>query len=112
MNKILPYRQKTKPFEEKIMKKFVIVLLFTAFVPFANASELKIKGYIKTDRLQGDNHFLIYNKNGKTTGRIAPDPLWPSSSSLYLIFDKKGNQTGRIRPDYLDKRRYIIEIKK
>jgi hypothetical protein len=93
------------------MKKLIIVLLFLAFVPLASAGEFKIKGYIKADPLRGDNHYLIYDKKGKATGRIAPDPLWSSGSDRYVIYDKKGNQTGRIKPDYLDKRRYIIEKK-
>jgi hypothetical protein len=94
------------------VKKLIIVLLFWALVSLADAGELKIKGYIKSDPLRGDNHYLIYNKNGKATGRVAPDPLWPSNSNRYIIYDKKGNQTGRIRPDYLDKRRSIIETVK
>ena len=81
-------------------------------VPLVSAEELKIKGYIKSDPLRGGNNYLIYNKNGKATGRISPDPLRPSSSSHYRIYDKKGNQTGRIRPDYIDNRRYIIETVK
>jgi hypothetical protein len=51
-------------------------------------------------------------KDGKATGRIAPDPLRPSKSNYYRIYDKKGNQTGQIRPDYIDNRRYIIETVK
>ena len=94
------------------MKKLIIVLLFWAFASSVGAGELKIKGYIKSDPLRGDNHYLIYNNSGKATGRVAPDPLWPSNSNRYIIYDKKGNQTGRIRPDYLDKRRTIIETVK
>ena len=94
------------------MKKLILILLCLAFVPLTSADELKIKGYIKSDPLRGGNNYLIYNKDGKATGRISPDPLRPSSSSHYLIYDKKGNQTGRIRPDYIDNRRYIIETVK
>ena len=94
------------------MKKLIWVLLCLAVVPFARADELKIEGYIRPDPLRGGNNYLIYNKQGKATGRISPDPLRPSSSSHYLIYDKKDNQTGRIRPDYIDKRRYIIETVK
>jgi hypothetical protein len=91
------------------MKKPILTLLCLPFAPLASADELKIKGYIKSDPLRGGNNYLIHNKDGKATGRISPDPLWPSSSSHYLIYDKKGIQTGRIRPDYIDNRRYIIE---
>jgi hypothetical protein len=92
-----------------IMKKLIIVLFCFAFVPFASADELKIKGYIKPDPLRGGNNYLIYNKDGKAEGRIFPDLLRPSSSNHYHIFDKNGNQTGQIQPDYIDNRRYIIE---
>jgi hypothetical protein len=81
------------------MKKLICVLLFLAVVLFARADELQIKGYIKPDPLRGSNNYLIYNKDGKATGRISPDPLRPSNSNHYLIYDKKSNQTGRIRPD-------------
>ena len=91
------------------MKKLILILLCLAFAPLAIADELKIKGYIKPDPLRGGNNFLIYNKDGKATGRIAPDPLRPASSDHYRIYDKSGNQTGQIRPDYIDNRRYIIE---
>jgi hypothetical protein len=91
------------------MKKLILFFLFSTVVPLAGADELKIKGYIKSDPLRGGNNYLIYNKDGKTTGRIAPDPLWPSKSNYYRIYDKKDNQTGQIRPDYIDNRRYIIE---
>ena len=94
------------------MKKLILILLCLTFVPLADADELKIKGYIKSDPLRGDNNYLIYNKQGKATGRIAPDPLRPSSSNHYRIYDKKGNQAGQIRPDYIDNRRYIIETVK
>ena len=91
------------------MKMIIIVVICLVALPFAGAEELKIKAYIKPDPLRGGKNYLIYNKDGKATGRISPDPLRPSSSSHYLIYDKKGNQTGRIRPDYIDSRRYIIE---
>ena len=94
------------------MKKLIFIIMCLTFVPLVSADELKIKGYIKPDPLRGGNNYLIYNEDGKATGRIAPDPLRPSSSSHYLIYDKKGNQTGRIRPDYIDNRRYIIETVK
>ncbi len=94
------------------MKKLIIALLFLVFVPLASADELKIKGYFKPDPLRGNNHYLIYNKKGKATGRLAPDPLRPSSSNHFLIYDRKGNQTGRLRPDYLDSRRVLILKKK
>ena len=94
------------------MKKLIFILLCLTFTPLAGADELKSKGYIKPDPLRGGNNYLIYNKDGKATGRIAPDLLRPSSSSHYLIYDKKGNQTGRIRPDYIDNTRYIIETVK
>ena len=94
------------------MKKLLLIFLFFALLPLANAGELKIKGYIKPDPLRGGNNYLIYNKQGKATGRIAPDPLRPSKSDYYRIYDKKGNQTGQIRPDYIDNRRYIIETVK
>jgi len=94
------------------MKKPILFLLCLTIVPLASADELKIKGYIKSDPLRGGNNYLIYNKDGKATGRISPDPLRPSSSSHYLIYDKSGNQTGQIRPDYIDNRRYIIETVK
>ena len=91
------------------MKKLILILLCLTFVPLASADELKIKGYIKPDPLRGGNNYLIYNKDGKATGRIAHDPLRPSKSNYYRIYDKKGNQTGQIRPDNIDNRRYIIE---
>lgn len=91
------------------MKKLILILLCFAFVSLANAGELKIKGYIKPDPLRGDNNYLIYNKQGKATGRIAPDPLRPLNSDYYRIYDKNGKQTGQIRPDYIDSRRSIIE---
>jgi uncharacterized protein YxjI len=91
------------------IKKLILILLCLTFVPLASADELKIKGYIKPDPLRGGNNYLIYNKRGKATGRIAPDPLRPSNSDHYIIYDKKGNKTGQIRPDYIDNRRYIIE---
>ena len=94
------------------MKKLILILICLAFALQASADELKIKGYIKPDPLRGNNNYLIYNKDGKATGRIAPDPLRPSSSVHYRIYDKKGNQTGQIRPDYIDNRRYIIETVK
>jgi len=94
------------------MKKLILILLLLAIIPLASADELKIKGYIKPDPLRGGNNYLIYNKDGKATGRIASDPLRPSSSSYYRIYNKKGNQTGQIRPDYIDNRRYIIETVK
>ena len=94
------------------MKKLIIMIICFSFIPWAYADELKTNGYIKSDPLRGGNNYLIYNEQGKATGRISPDPLRPSSSSHYLIYDKKGNQTGRIRPDYLDSRRYIIETTK
>ena len=94
------------------MKRLILFIMCLAVVPLSSADELKIKGYIKSDPLRGGNNYLIYNKDGKTTGRIAPDPLRPSSSNHYRIYDKKGNQTGQIRPDYIDNRRYIIETVK
>jgi uncharacterized protein YxjI len=94
------------------MIKLILILVCLAFAPLASADELKIKGYIKPDPLRGGNNYLIYNKDGKATGRISPDPLRPSSSSHFLIYDKKGNQTGRIRPDYIDSRRSIFETVK
>ena len=94
------------------MKKLILFFLFFTVVPLTSADELKIKGYIKPDPLRGGNNYLIYNKDGKAAGRIAPDPLRPSSSNHYRIYDKKGNQTGQIRPDYIDNRRYIIETVK
>ena len=94
------------------MKKLLLIFLFFALLPLASADELKIKGYIKPDPLRGGNNYLIYNEDGKATGRIVPDPLRPSSSDHYRIYDKKNNQTGRIRPDYIDNRRYIIETVK
>jgi hypothetical protein len=94
------------------MKKLILLLLCLASAPLVSADELKIKGYTKPDPLRGGNNYLIYNKNGKATGRISPDPLRPASSSHYLIYDNKGNQTGRIRPDYIDSRRCIIETVK
>ncbi len=94
------------------MKRLILILVCLAIIPLASADELKIKGYIKPDPLRGGKNYLIMNKHGKATGRIAPDPLRPSSSNYYLIYDKKGNQTGRIRPDYLDSRRIIIETVK
>lgn len=96
----------------KIMKKPILIFLCLAFVPLASADDLKIKGYIKPDPLRGGNNYLIYNKQGKATGRIAPDPLRPSSSNHFLIYNKKGKQTGQIRPDYIDNRRYIVETVK
>ena len=94
------------------MKIIILILLCLIFVSLTSADELKIKGYIKSDPLRGGNNYLIYNKDGKTTGRIAPDPLRPSKSNHYRIYDKKGNRTGQIRPDYIDNRRYIIETVK
>ena len=94
------------------MKKLTLILLCLTFVPLAIADELKIKGYIKPDPLRGGNNYLIYNKQGKATGRISPDPLRPSKSNYYRIYDKSGKQTGQIRPDYIDNRRYIIETVK
>ena len=96
----------------QVIKKPILILLCLTFVPLTSADELKIKGYIKPDPLRGGNNYLIYNKDGKAAGRIAPDSLWPSSSNHYRIYDKKGNQTGQIRPDYIDNRRYIIEMVK
>ena len=94
------------------MKKLLLIFLFFALLPLASADELKIKGYIKPDPLRGGNNYLIYNKQGKAAGRIAPDPLRPSKSNYYRIYDKSGKQTGQIRPDYIDNRRYIIETVK
>ena len=94
------------------MKKLILIIICLAFTPLASADEFKVEGYIKSDPLRGGNNFLIYNKDGKATGRIVPDPLRPSSSSHYRIYDKQGNQTGQIRPDYIDNRRYIIETVK
>ena len=94
------------------MKKLLLIFLFFALLPLASADELKIKGYIKPDPLRGGNNYLIYNKDGKATGRIAPDPLRSSSSSHYRIYGKKGNHTGQIRPDYIDNRRCIFETVK
>ena len=96
----------------QIMKKLILILLCLTFAPLAGADELKIEGYIKPDPLRGGNNHLIYNKDGKATGKISPDPLRPSSSNHYCIYDKNGNQTGQIRPDYIDNRRYIIETVK
>jgi hypothetical protein len=94
------------------MKKLFVILLCLAVAPLAAAGQFKIKGSIRPDPLRGGNNYLIYNKHGKATGRISPDPLRPSSSSHFLIYDKKGNQTGRIQPDYIDNRRSIIETVK
>ena len=94
------------------MKKLILFFLFFTVVPLTSADELKIKGYIKSDPLRGGNNYLIYNKDGRATKRISPDPLRPSNSGHYMIYDKKGNQTGRISPDYIDNRRYIIETVK
>jgi hypothetical protein len=97
------------------MKKLILILLCLTFAPLTGADgadELKIKGYIKPDPLRGGNNYLIYNEDGKATGRIAPDPLRPSSPNHYRTYDTNGNQTGRIRPDYIDNRRYIIEMDK
>jgi uncharacterized protein YxjI len=90
------------------MKKYLILILL-AIAPLASAGELKVKGYIKPDPVRGANNYLIYNKQGKAIGRIAPDLLRPSESNYYRIYDKKGKQTGQIRPDYIDNRRYIFE---
>ena len=91
------------------MKKIVVILLCLAVVPFTVAGSFKIKGYIKPDPIRGEDHYLIYNKNGKTKARIAPDPI---RSNQYQLFDKNGNQTGRIKPDPIRTDRWIIETVK
>jgi hypothetical protein len=68
------------------MKKLIFVLLCLLAVPFVSADDLKIKGYIKPDPIRGGNNYLIFNKDGKATGRISPD--------------------------YIENRRYIIETVK
>ena len=94
------------------MKKLILILLCLAYTSLASADESEIKGYIKPDLIRGGNNYLLYNKQGKATGRISPDSLRPSSTKHYLIYDKNGNQTGRIWPDYIDNRRHIIETVK
>ena len=94
------------------MKKLIIALIFLAFVPLAYAGDLETKYIIKQDPLRGGDNYLIINDDGKATGRIKPNPMYPSDSGRYLILDKKGNETGIIRPDYLNKDRYIIETVK
>lgn len=85
------------------MKWLISAFMFFALVSLAHADELKIEVYLKPDLLRGDR---------KTEGRISPHLLWPSDSGRYLIYEKNGKSVGRIRPDLIRKGQYIIEKKK
>jgi hypothetical protein len=93
------------------MKRLIIALICLAMVPVASAGKINTQ-VIKSDPVRGGDNYLILNDKDKATGRIKPNPLYPSGSGQYLILDKNGNETGIIKPDNINKDQYIIETVK